>query len=516
MVEAVEDPYNEQEGEIPLTSSRSKLEKTQTNVSIAETLSPIREFMFVACICMAQFTTQAALGGCLSILHVIGESFGIRNPGDLSWLIAAYSLTSGTFILLAGRLGDMFGYKKMLIIGFLWFALWSLVAGLAVYSNIVLFNFARALQGIGPAICLPNGLAILGSTYAPGPRKDMVFALFGATAPVGSVLGAVFGGVFALGWWPWTWWSFAIALVIVSIISFYVIPDPPRKIRGDRKRRSISQLLQEIDLLGGTVGILALVLFNFAWNQAPIVGWQKAYIIVCLVLSIVFAGLFFLIEVRIATHPLIPFEALTIDVAFVLICVCLGWSCFGIWFYYTWQFYEVTRGASPLLASAYVSPAAIAGACAAVTTGFLLSRIRPAWVMTIALTAFTLGTVLIGTAPPGQIYWAQAFVSVVVTPFGMDMSFPAATLMLSNSVRKEHQGVAASLVATVVNYSISLGLGFAGTVEVHVNNGGQTPGDVLKGYRGAWYMGMGLSGLGMFVSVVYLARSYMLERRRGA
>lgn len=69
------------------------------------------------------------------------------------------------------------------------------------------------------------------------------------------------------------------------------------------------------------------------------------------------------------------------------------------------------------------------------------------------------------------------------------MSFPAGTLILSNAVGKEHQGVAASLVNTVVNYSISLGLGFAGTVEVHVNNGGKTPDDLLKGYRGAFYMG---------------------------
>jgi hypothetical protein len=69
------------------------------------------------------------------------------------------------------------------------------------------------------------------------------------------------------------------------------------------------------------------------------------------------------------------------------------------------------------------------------------------------------------------------------------MSFPAATLILSNAVSKEHQGVAASLVNTVVNYSISLGLGFAGTVEVHVNNGGRTQQDLLRGYRGAFYMG---------------------------
>jgi len=514
---SLSEPPEDQYETSPVLSNNGEpnnsLQKLDTNKSIVETLSPIYEVAFVACICCAQFMTQAALGQCMSILHVIGNSFGLTNPGELSWLIAAYSLTVGTFILVAGRLGDMFGYKLMLIIGFSWFAVWSMVAGLAVYSNSVLFNFARAFQGIGPAICLPNGLAILGATYAPGPRKDMVFAIFGAVAPIGSVFGATFGGLFALAWWPWTFWSFAIGLVAVAVLGSYVIPDPPRKFSGAEKR-SFRQLVDELDLVGGLLGIVALVLVNFAWNQAPIGGWQKSYVIVCLVLGLAITGLFFFFEIKIAKYPLIPFEALTVDVAFVLACIACGWSCFGIWFYYTWQYFEELRHASPLLASAYISPCAIAGAVAAVTTGFLLSRVRPAWVMTIALTAFTLGTVLIGTVPVGQSYWAQSFVSTIITPFGMDMSFPGATLLLSNSVRKEHQGVAASLVNTVVNYSISLGLGFAGTVEVHVNHGGATPGDVLTGYRGAWYMGMGLSGLGLFISIIYLVRSYVIERKQ--
>lgn len=96
----------------------------------------------------------------------------------------------------------------------------------------------------------------------------------------------------------------------------------------------------------------------------------------------------------------------------------------------------------------------------------------------------------------------------------MDMSFPAATLILSNVVKKEHQGIAASLVATVVNYSISLGVGFAGTVEVHVNNGGKTKADLLKGYRGALYLGVGLAGLGLVISLVFLARDKWRSSKR--
>jgi hypothetical protein len=81
------------------------------------------------------------------------------------------------------------------------------------------------------------------------------------------------------------------------------------------------------------------------------------------------------------------------------------------------------------------------------------------------------------------------------------MSFPSGCIILSNNMAREHQGIAASLVNTAVNYSISIGLGMAGTVEKHVNNGGL---DVLKGYRGAWYLGIGLGAVGIAVSVCFI------------
>ena len=354
-------------------ASLSNIESTK---SIAEALPLGKEILFVGVICCAQFTTQVGLGQCLAILHIIGDSYGLSNPGELSWLIAAYSLTVGTFILLAGRLGDVYGYKKMLIIGFSWFSIWSMIAGLAVYSNHVLFDFARVFQGVGPAICLPNSLAVLGATYAPGRRKAMVFAIFGATAPSGAVVGAVFAGIFKRAWWPWTFWSFAIALACIAVVGSYVIPEPPKKFA---KALTVREKIAELDLLGGFTGVTALILINFAWNQSGVVTWAKAYVYVCLILGGLFTAAFFFIELRVAKSPLIPFDVLSIDVAFVLGGVACGWSCFGIWVYYIWQFYEQLREASPLLTAVWTIPAAITGAIAAITIGFLLGRLRPAW-----------------------------------------------------------------------------------------------------------------------------------------
>lgn len=155
--------------------------------STSEFMSLPRECIFVTLLCSAQFVTQIGLVGTINILHIIGSDLGITDLGVLAWLIAGYSLTVGTFILLSGRCGDLFGYKPMLVIGYIWFALWNVVAGCSVYldgtQGQILFIFSRVLGGIGPAILLPNALGLLGATYSEGRRKDMVFSLFGACAP---------------------------------------------------------------------------------------------------------------------------------------------------------------------------------------------------------------------------------------------------------------------------------------------------------------------------------------------
>ncbi|KAI1373065.1 MFS general substrate transporter [Hypoxylon crocopeplum] len=501
---------NEREHNERDTKSRD-LARTETNMSIADTLSLPREILFVMVICFGQLFTQAGLGQAISIIQSIGGSFGITNPGELSWFMAGYSLTIGTFILFSGRLGDLFGHKTMFLIGMGWYSVWSVICGLAIYSNHVLFIFARVFQGIGPAIVLPNGLAILGVTYAPGRRKEMVFALFGAMAPTGSVLGSLFAAILALAWWPWAFWAFGIVLAAFLVLGYYAIPAASNRQHQERPK-GFKETLRALDLIGTVLGVGGLILVNFSWNQAPIVGWPAPYVYVTLILGALFLAAFFVFEWKYAENPLIPFHALSSDVSFVLGAIACGWSCFGIWFFYTWQFLLILREEPPLLATAMVSPTTVSGLGAALFTGYMLHHLKPPIIMTMALVFFTIGIIIIGTCPVDQTYWGQVFVSTVVMPWGMDMSFPAATIILSNAVPRKHQGIAASLVNTVVNYSISLGLGFAGTVETQVNNGGGNPADILKGYRGAFYMGMGLAGLGVAVCLAFLLKSTRQKR----
>ncbi|KAG5981220.1 hypothetical protein E4U55_003179 [Claviceps digitariae] len=501
---------NNQDGHAPHGGRLSQQLSSTESIWIAQTLSLPREALFVAIVCMAQFCTQAAYLSTLVLLGTIGETFHITSPPRLAWLVAGYSLTVATFILFSGRLGDVLGYKRMLLVGLVWFSVWSLVAGLSVYSNYTLAVFSRVLQGIGPAICLPNALAILGAAYPPGHRKAMVFAFFGAVAPVGAVVGAIFASLLSLAWWPWALWALSIWLAILALVGRFAIPDLPDKTTPPQhdQRRCFSDWIETLDLGGAFVGVVALILFNFAWIQAPISGWNTPTVLVPLVLGLLLFLAFGYIESKVSPKPLLPLSVVNTDVAFVLATVACGWATFGIWTLYLVQLLQQIRGLSPLLTSVWFLPVVCSGACAAVVTGKLLGplHVKPPYVMTMALLAFTTGAILIATLPVHQTYWAQTFVSMLVMPFGMDMSFPAATLILSNAVPKQHQGVGASLVNTVVNYGIALGVGFAGTVEVHVNRGGATPDDKLRGYRGALFMSVGTAGLGLLVSGVFVVR----------
>ncbi|KAI1102079.1 major facilitator superfamily MFS-1 [Jackrogersella minutella] len=467
--------------------------------------------LFVMTICMAQLCAQAGIGQTLAIVREIGVSFGIKNTSNLIWGFAGYSLAIGTFILIAGRLGDTYGHKRIFLIGFVWSAIWSAISGTAVYSNYVLFVISRVFHGLGAALSLPNGLALLGVAYPPGKQKTTVFTFVATMAPVGIIIGAASASAFAITWWPWAYWTFAVTLLVIAGVGHFVIPKSTQNIDLPD---GFGATVSELDIPGAITGVSALVLISFAWNQAPLVGWQEPYLWIALILGTLLAMVFVLIENYYAAKPLIPFYALSSDVSCILVAGACGWSCFGIWAAYTWQFVENIRGISPLLATAYVSPCIVVGCLATVSAGLILQRLGPSIVVFISLLCFVLGSALVATMPAVQVYWAQLFFSVLFVSWAMDTGFPATTLALSNAVERKHQGIAASLVSTAMNYSISIGLGVARTVESYVIIGEPSIANKLVGYRAALYTAVGLAGLGAFVCFAFLLKTLWHKRGR--
>ncbi|QDS77154.1 hypothetical protein FKW77_001451 [Venturia effusa] len=466
-------------------------------------MSTLHEILFVGVVAVSHLMTQAGLGQALVPLDIISQSFGVTNPGEQSWFIASYSLTVGTFILISGRLGDILGHKRMFVFGYAWFGVWSAFAGFAVYpQKQIFFDVCRAMQGIGPALIMPNGLALFGRAYPPGIKKNIVFSIFGAVAPMGFVIGATFGSLFAeVVWWPWAFWSFGIACWGLACLALLVVP---------RELSEKPMNTPGFDWTGSLMAVIGLVLVNVAWNNGPLFGWGTPHVYFLLIIGMLCLVGFVWVERR-AENPILPMQAMTGSVNFVLGCVGLGWGAFGVWVFYTYRFLEKVRHFTPLSGSAAFAPAVISGLLAAGATGFMLTHTPVSFVMMISMCAFALGIIVAATQPAQQTYWAQMFVSIAIMPFGMDMSFPAASVILSNCMPPEHQGLAMSLVNTVVNYSISIALGIAGTIEVYTTPNLGTPQGELQGIRAAFYTAIGLSLAGLLCGALFFLKSLQKE-----
>ena len=478
----------------------------------APAFSIFYEIAFISVLSSSQFLSVASMAQSISIMQYVAGTFNATDAGTMSWYAAAYSLTVGIFILPSGRLGDLYGHKNLLIFGWTWMGIFSIVCGLAAYvpdyQGSMFFSAMKAMQGIGPALLVPNGLAIIGMTYPQGLKKNMIFSIFGATAAPGFILGETFSTLLAeLAWWPWGYWIMGMINVVLVFLVIFIVPSRPHAPLPS----GFKAIWNIIDLTGMLLGLSGLLLFNVAWNQGPVVGWQTPYTYILLIIGLLLMIIFFIHESR-APHPLIPIHALGAATVFVLICIAAGWAAFGIWVFYFWEFELNLRNLTPLLISAETTPVIISGALASICSGLILHKIGPAYTMLISMCFFFIGNTLMATMPIDQTYWSQTFVAMVLTPWGMDMSFPAASILLSNAVKEEYQGVAASLVNTVLNYSISIGLGIAGTVGRQVNPEGRQ--DLwLHEYRSAWYTSVALSGLGVIVASSFVLHHELVRRK---
>ncbi|KAJ5723429.1 hypothetical protein N7488_001464 [Penicillium malachiteum] len=240
--------------------------------------------------------TQSALAISIVPQHIIGRFYDIDNqPAKLSWFSSGYSLTVGTFILIASRLGDVFGHKPSLFLYLL-----------------------PCNAGNWPCFATPNAIAIISRCYDPGLRQNMIFSLFGATAPGGFLLGSVFCSLLSQRlWWPWSYWVLSFTCLLLAVLGFIVIPKTPipRNSALGATEFESSSVWKRIDVAGAVTGIAALVLFNFAWNQGPVVSWTTPYF--SMIIGILIFAIFLFIEKR-ASHPLSPFGILGIDSLFTL------------------------------------------------------------------------------------------------------------------------------------------------------------------------------------------------------
>lgn len=165
-------------------------------------------------------------------------------------------------------------------------------------------------------------------------------------------------------------------------------------------------------------------------------------------------------------------------------------------------------GQSPIQLAAWFTPVLITAPLSALTVGKIVGKVPASYIMVVGQVAFFITSILQAFRPPDSIYWTYFFFATIIATIGMDSSLPAATMIFASAVPRKYQGMGGSIVMTIVNYSISLGLGFAGTIETNINHGGNTQADLLYGYRGALWFSVGLTGVGTILSLIFLVKNH--------
>ncbi|KAL6238867.1 hypothetical protein BDW75DRAFT_227663 [Aspergillus navahoensis] len=419
------------------------------------------------------------------------ESMGVKQT-YATWIAASYGLTQGTFVLMSGRLGDVYGHRKMLLGGGAWLVLCSFVGAFA-HTNFFAFVTMRALAGVGGACIMPNAVAMIAITNPPGRVRNLSLGFFAASAPLGGYFSALFLGAF-MERTHWRWFfTFVACLGSLVFIPLWLLSS----------NQATSSRNEKIDWLGAALGTSALILFNFVWNQAPSVGWSTPYEIALLVLSVILFGIFIIWEHK-TSHPIMPpsiFKAPSFAV--LVLVILLDYMTVGTVLWYQLLWLQDVWGWSTFQFAIGWTPFVICGTFAACLAAWLIPRLAAQWILALGTVTVMVSTVLIATIPLKQSYWAQMFPSIVLFSFCPDFVYTAGQIIASNTVRRHQQGVAGSIIGTLNLYGNSLGLGFASTVEVQV---AKTSGNNITGYRAALYFGVAISAIALLLDVAFVRR----------
>jgi EmrB/QacA subfamily drug resistance transporter len=404
-------------------------------------------------------------------LPYIKTDLGFSDAG-LTWIVTGYALAFGGLLLLGGRLGDLYGRRKVFMAGLTVFAIASLIGGIAANEPILLA--ARGLQGLGAALASPAALALITTTFPAGPARNRAFAVYAAMSGAGAAVGLILGGwltgstldVFGTsvdGWRTTFLINVPIGLVAAALA--------PRVFAESESHPG------ELDIPGALTGTLGLLGVVYGLSRAAQEGWTDTVTLVTLIAGLALLALFVVIESR-AEHPLLPFRIFqnrTRAASFVAMMLMPA-AMFSMFFYLSLYIQNV-MGFSPLKAGFAFLPFSAGIVVAAGLSSNLVNRIDPrilAGTGTVMAAAALFGfsrlpydTSFPTTEVTGS-YATDILPFIVLMSLGMGMTFVPLTLTAVHHVRSEDSGIGSGVLNTMQQVGGALGLATLATVATHV------------------------------------------------
>jgi EmrB/QacA subfamily drug resistance transporter len=400
-------------------------------------------------------------------LPYIQTDLGISNA-NLPWIVTGYALAFGSLLLLGGRLGDLYGRRKVFMIGLVIFAVASLLGGLA--TNEPLLLAARGLQGLGAALASPAALALITTTFPAGPARNRAFAVYAAMSGAGAAVGLILGGwltgtspeIFGIVIDGWRL-TFLINVPIGVAAAFLA----PRFLNESESHPG------ELDLPGAVTGTLGLLGVVYGLSRAGTQGWGDTITVASLVAGVLLLLVFGLIESRVQ-HPLLPFrifQSRTRAASFV--AMFLAPAAMFAMFYFLSQYIQNVMGYSPLEAGVAFLPFTVGIVVGAGLASNLVSRINPRYISGVgtliaAGALYGFSTLPYDTSfPPSDLtgsYVTDILPFIIMMAFGMGLTFVPVTLTAVHHLRSEESGIGSGVLNTAQQVGGALGLAVLATV----------------------------------------------------
>lgn len=457
-----------------------------------------RRWQALALLALTQFVVILDAAIVNVALPSIGTDLGFSQQ-NLPWVVNAYVLTFGGFLLLGGRAADLLGRRRMFMVGLVLFALASLACGFASSEGALIA--ARAVQGLGGAILSPAALSIVAATFVEGAERNKAMGVWGAVAGGGGAAGVLLGGILT-EWagWEWVFWV-NVPIAIGAAIA------APRLIAESRA----DGMARRFDVAGAVSVTAGLSILVYALVDAESAGWGSTRTLLLLALSVALLAAFVVIELR-SKQPLVPFRIFNLRAlrAANLSMVLFAGGMFSLFFFLSLYMQQVL-GYEPIEAGLAYLPLSVGIIVAAGVASQLVTKlgVRP-----VFLSGFVL--VVIGLLWFSQVSPDGTFLVDILGPslffaVGAGLVFVPATIASVSGVSGQDNGLASGLINTSQQIGGALGLAILATIatsriDAVAATAGSKGAALTDGFQYAFLGAAGLVALGGLIGLALMPR----------
>jgi EmrB/QacA subfamily drug resistance transporter len=474
--------------------------------------TPRAKNLALALLAMTQFVVVLDAAIVNVALPSIGKALDFSQD-NLAWVVNAYTLTFGGFLLLGGRLADLLGRRRMFMYGLVLFSLASLLGGFA-QSDIWLV-IARGAQGLGAAIVSPAALSIITNTFAEGAERNKALGVWGAVAGSGGAAGVLLGGILTeYAGWEWV-------LFVNTPIGIAAALLAPRLL--DESRDEVEH--RSFDVVGAVLVTSGLVLLVYALLDAPQKGWGSTQtIVLAIVAAVILAG--FVAWERGRRAPLVPFSIFRLQTlrGANIVSLLVAMSLFSMFFFISLYMQQVL-GYDALKAGLSYLPLAGTIIISAGIASALVTRIGFKITLIAGMTFVTGGLLWFAQVPPNGSYVSDLLGPMLLAAVGLGFAFVPVTIAAVTGIRPDQAGLASGLVNTSQQVGGALGLAILvaianSTTASQISDGVRDRAVALtEGFQDAFLVGAGFAAAGAILAALLIssrdAREHAEAARRG-